>query len=350
MTIHLPLLTVSRARSFRRCARHHYHAYEQGYRPLESSGPLTFGTLWHKALEIWWSGEEEGTAIQFLKAVDGIDEFTRVALIELLWGYAARWAQEQDMVPLRVEAEFVSPLTNPKTGAASRTFQIGGKIDLIVRDQARGGDVWLMEHKTTSEDIAPGSPYWQKLRLDAQISTYLNGARSLGFDPVGCVYDVAARPSLRPLKATPEADRKYVKGSQRLYANQREADETPEEYQRRVRAHILENPERYYQRGEVVRLDDETHEAAWDLWQTARAIREAELEERWPRNPEACFHWNRPCEFFPVCTGSDRLENSDRYRKLENIHEELSHAASPTGPGIVTPAHSSEPRADLESA
>lgn len=351
----LPLLTVSRARSFRRCARHHYHAYEQGYRPLETSGPLAFGTLWHKALELWWTEPEDISSIQFLKSAEGIDEFTRVVLIELLWGYAARWAQEQDLVPLRVEAEFQDDLRNPKTGAASRTFRRAGKIDLIVRDQARGGEVWIMEHKTATGDISPGSPYWQKLRLDAQVSTYLDGARSLGFEPVGCIYDVVAKPGIKPLKATPEADRKYVKGSHRLYANQRDADETPEQYGSRLRAHILEHPEQYYQRGEVVRLDKEADEAAWDLWQTARAIRDAELEERWPRNPEACFFWNKPCEYFPVCTGAEPIETSHRYQKLETIHQELTHAsasASPAipGPDITKAAPPGDEGADLESA
>lgn len=348
--MHLPLLTVSRARSFRRCARHHYHAYEQGYRPHETSGPLAFGTLWHKALELWWSGQEPAS---FLEHAEGVDDFVRVTLLELLWGYAARWAQEQELVPLRIEAEFQDDLRNPKTGAASRTFRRAGKIDLIVRE-ARADRVWIMEHKTATGDISPGAPYWQKLRLDAQVSTYLDGARALGYEPVGCIYDVVAKPGIKPLKATPEADRKYVKGTQRLYANQRDHDETPEEYRRRLRDHIQEHPEQYYQRGEVVRLESEADEAAWDLWQTARAIRDAELEERWPRNPEACFFWNKPCEYFPVCTGAENIETSDRYRKLETVHEELTDASNrPPETGATAPTLPAPPGyqgADLEPA
>lgn len=330
--IHLPLITVSRARSFRRCARHHFHAYEQGYRSIETSGALAFGTLWHLALEQWWLADRDGeaallAACEVIDLAQGVDPFTRVILEELLLGYSAMWSGAP-LEAQRVEAEFLDDLKNPKTGAASRTFRRAGKIDVIA---LRDGACWIIEHKTTSEDISPGSPYWQKLRLDAQVSTYLDGARSLGFDPMGCIYDVVAKPSLRPAKATPlEAQKRTQNG--RLYASQRADDETPEEFRERLREHIATHPERYFGRGEVVRLDDEANEAAWDLWQTARAIRDAELEERWPRNPEACFFWNRPCEYFPVCTGSEAIETSSRYRKIETPHEELTHV------GKLTPA------------
>jgi hypothetical protein len=332
MTVRLPILTVSRARSFRRCARHHLFSYEQGYRPLEKSGPLAFGTLWHLMLEAWWSAPGTANRLDWaLMALHKIElePFERVKLEELIAGYDAIWDEqdlgEQRMRTERVEAQFELELRNPQTGAASRTWRLGGKIDAIVQYK---GEPWIVEHKTTSEDISPGSAYWQKLRLDDQVSTYLEGARSLGFDVRGCVYDVVAKPALRQLRATPAEDRKYTKKDGKLYANQRETDETPEEFRVRLRENIAENPERYFGRGEVIRTPEEEQEAAWDLWQIARSIRESQLQNRHPRNVQACFAWNKACEYFGVCTGSDSLENDTRYRKVSTQNEELDDTST----------------------
>jgi hypothetical protein len=323
----LLLLTVSRAKSFRRCARHHLISYEQGFRPLEKSNPLAFGSLFHRGLEAWWRFRYDnplGIALdEIRKNTESVDPFDLVKAEELLIGYHVRWDDEPLQV-MRVEVEFELELRNPATGASSRTWRLGGKIDAIAQ---RDGVPWIVEHKTSSEDISPGSPYWQKLRLDAQVSTYLEGARALGFDARGCIYDVIAKPSLRPLQATPAESRKYTKEG-RLYANQREQDETPEEYRERLREHICANPERYYQRGEVIRTPQEEQEAAYDLWQIARAIRDAETADRHPRNPDACFTWGRACEYFGVCCGAESLEDTTRFRKLDHINEELDNGSN----------------------
>lgn len=323
--VRLPLITVSRAKSFRRCPRHHHYAYELGFRSAADAGPLAFGKLWHAMLELWWRpGPGVPLAEIFATLPPELDPFERVKLEELMNGYDARWS-DVVLVPLAVETEFETDLVNPQSGAASRTWRLAGKIDAIAREGER---VYVVEHKTTSEDVSPGSPYWQKLRLDSQVSTYLVGARALGHEPEGVLYDVVAKPQLRPLKATPVEQRKYRKSDGALYESQRAEDETPEEFRSRLRAAILANPERYYARGDVVRLLNEEQDAAFDMWQTARAIREAELANRWPRNPDACFQWARACEFFDVCTGAARLEDTSRFRKIDNQHEELSNAGS----------------------
>jgi len=301
--VSLPIITNSRARAYRRCPRFHELAYERGIRPVETSEPLRFGALFHALLEAHFGGE-------FFEWPPELDPFERARLEILYTGYTARW----DAAGWRVEAverEFQYPIDR---------WTVAGKIDLIVR--LPSGQVWIVEHKTTSEDISPGSPYWQKLRLDSQISTYLEGARSIGYDPVGCIYDVIARPALRPLKATPEESRKYTKAGF-LYANQRATDETVEEYAERLKADILDAPDRYYQRGEVVRLEREREAAAQDLLDTARSIDDAQLTRRWPRTPEACFGWNRPCDYWAICTGQASTD-SPQYRTVDNIHEELS--------------------------
>jgi hypothetical protein len=248
------------------------------------------------------------------------DPFELARAEAMLRGYDARWGDEQ-YETLAVEAEFFTSLVNPETGAASRTWRLGGKIDAIVRDAA--GRVLIVEHKTAAAEIGPGSEYWKRLRLDGQVSIYYEGARSLGFDVEGCLYDVLSKPALRPYKATPPESRKYTKDG-RLYATQRDRDETPEEYRARLIEAVASDPMGYYQRGEVVRLESEMADALHDVWQLAKQIRESELAKRYPRNPDACVRWGRTCEFFGLCTGEASPDDPGSFRRVENPHGELA--------------------------
>jgi hypothetical protein len=242
----------------------------------------------------------------------------------MIIGYDARWSDER-FETLAVEAEFFTALVNPETGSASRTWRLGGKIDAIVRDEQ--GRVLIVEHKTATGEIGPGSEYWKRLRLDGQVSIYYEGARSLGFDVEACLYDVLGKPAQRPYKATPLEARKFTKDGA-LYKTQRDADETPEEYRTRVLNAIAEDPAGYFQRGEVVRLEAEMADALHDVWSIAKQIREAELAKRFPRNPDACVRWNRTCDYFGVCTGEASLDDPAAFRRLTDTHPELEHGAT----------------------
>lgn len=302
-------LTVSSARCFRLCPRKYKYRYVDGYVPVDTPEPLAVGQLLHTGLEGIWSGMPQTWP-------ENADPY-HVALVEaLLDGYVARWGMPADAVA--VEAEFVAPLVNPDTGRPSQTWELAGKIDALAGP--------IVEHKSTSEDISPGSNYWRRLRIDPQVSTYFVGARALGHDPAECMYDVIRKPAIRPLKATPLESRKYKKDGA-LYANQREHDETPEQYGQRVRDALAADPDKHYQRGTVVRLSDEERDAAHDMWQTAKAIRASELAGRWPRNPDACDRWGRYCLYFDACCASEPAEVLDDpliFTKQDNVHTELS--------------------------
>jgi hypothetical protein len=163
--------------------------------------------------------------------------------------------------------------------------------------------------------------------MDRQIGVYLRAAQHLGMDVRGIGYDVIGRPQLRPLKATPPESRKYTKPTKtepaRLYANQRDRDETPEEYGERCLAAIAAEPDAYYQRAIPVRLFQEQHECAVDVWQTAQAIRDARRLNVFPRNPDACFTWSRACDFLSVCAGDVPIDDPLLFRREERAHEEL---------------------------
>lgn len=164
----------------------------------------------------------------------------------------------------------------------------------------------VMEHKTSSEDIGLGSLYWRKLTLDAQISNYIVGARALGFEPEGVLYDVLRKPALRPLEAN----------------SKRAQEESPLAYRDRMLAAIAEKPDHYFQRGVVVRLEEEERDAAFDVWQVADQIRLSRNANRWPRNVDSCSQYNRLCDYWSVCAGEGSITDGALFEATET-HPEL---------------------------
>lgn len=343
------LLTSSRLKDARACQRLHQIRYELGYRPAEEAEALRFGTLIHDGQEAWWRAPADrlaGALNAIRTAVfdtEGEPDLFALAKAEaMLIGYDARWGAEPYEV-LAVEQPFETELRNPMTGRLSQTWRLAGKMDVIVRD-LRDGRVLVVEHKSATGDISPGSEYWRRLRMDGQVSVYFEGARSLGYDVAGCLYDVLGKPAHRP-SGIPVLDDDGVKvvldaKGQRVRTKdgkkwRQTADaelgyvlqtrpETAQEYQARVMEAIAESPMDYFQRGEVARLEEEMKDALYDVWQIGLGIRESELANRFPRNCDACVRYGRTCEFFDVCTGVASLEDPLRFRRVESTHPELS--------------------------
>lgn len=246
------------------------------------------------------------------------DPFDLARAEAMLIGYDARWSGDR-YETIAVEAEFRAPLVNPETGAPSRTWTLGGKLDVLVRDA--DGRTLIVEHKTASGDVGPGSDYLKRLRLDGQVSVYYAGAAALGHAVDGCLYDVLVKPGQRPLKATPEESRKYTKDGS-LYKTQRDRDETPEEYRARVMAAVADDPNAYFLRADVVRLEEEMRDAMADVWNLGKQMHEARLAGRFPRNPDSCVRYGRTCEYFGVCTGEASLSDPSLFR-ASIAHPEL---------------------------
>jgi hypothetical protein len=299
--------------------------------------------------------------------VSAADPFELARAKAMLCGYDARWADDMDRYEvLGVELEFAAPLVNPLTRATSRTWRIGGKLDVMVRERATRRDL-IVEHKTASVDVGAGSEYWRRLRMDGQVSIYFDGARALGYDPQACLYDVLAKTGLRP-SAIPVLDEAGVKivlaaNGERVRTKDgkkwRETGdtaagyvvqtrpETPEEYLARLIDAIAEDPNRFYQRGEVVRLEQEIEEAQHDIWQLGKQVRESDLAGRFPRNPDACVRYGQTCSFFDVCTGAASLSDETRFRRVSEYHSELPQASAEVGRGfdLLTASRLSSARA-----
>lgn len=339
MTAHLPLLTESRLRADRRCQREEKLRYQDGLVTGRSIA-LEFGTLGHGALELWWRFNLEAVE-HWLAEQKSADPYDVAKLWALMRGYDAMYADDKERFEvIGVEVEFRAPLINPESGAPSKTWQLAGKMDVLVRERATG-DVFLIEHKTSSEDITPGASYWVRLRMDGQISMYFTGAASQGHEVRACIYDVIGKPQQRP-SAIPLLDDDGVKivldaagarvrtkdgkkwrqtGDNELGYVLQTRPETPEEYGERIFAAIAEEPTAYFARSMVVRLEADMREWQLDTWLQAGQMRDRKRLGVAVKNPEACIRYGSPCGFLPLCTGE---ANADSYQRVEWKHPELT--------------------------
>ncbi len=281
-------------------------------------------------------------AVEEACKLEEVDDYERVRAEELLRGYHFRWVTEQDakIETVSVETEFSIPFETE-----GGDYVLAGKFDALCKIDGR---LFVGEHKTSSEDITPGSEYWQRVgTLDTQISTYIRAAKALSIGSIhGCLYDVIFRPDAR-VRAIPILDsdgvkvvldvhgrRVHVKSGKkwRETADKAEGytlqtrDETPDEYRLRLRNAIAEDPEGYYQRATIVRTEWDEQESDLDLRHTALLMATSERCGWHPRNPKACKQYGSVCQYLPVCSGTAELTDPIRYRKLTVIHEELSAA------------------------
>lgn len=344
------LLTNSRMKCVRQCPRLHFFKYLLGYRPNADKAELFFGSLMHKGLEAWWLAVMAGLpelewfnrAIAALISVAGVDPFDLAKAQVLMKGYHSTWAGDVgEYEILGVEQRFEFALTNPATGRASPVWRVAGKLDVRIR-RKKDGLVGFIEHKTSSEDVSLGSPYWQVLKMDSQVSTYFDGASSLGDEAAFCLYDVIGKPGQKPgsVPLTDELGNKIVldakgervrtgQGKWRQTSDTAQGyvlqtrDETPDEYGLRCLAALEADPAKFYTRGEVVRLEAELNEARAENWQLAAMLRESINAERYPRNVDSCRRGNSLCAFFGVCTKVVQLDDLRLFTRSDLVHPEL---------------------------
>lgn len=343
------LLTHSRMQTFRTCPRKHWFQYEKGIRPEGTSKPLRMGSAIHDAIDHFMRGDHvEGCLAETLADTVYDDANADIGIliegetIEALFrGYVNRWGRTPEVV--HSEQSFRTPIVNPDTGASSRTFQLAGKIDRIVK--LDDGRLAVLETKTVSESIEPDAPYWRKLELDQQISTYMIAARGMGFDVETVIYDVIRKPSIQPkmiqerdadgLKIVVDevGDRQYLsngKPRQSVTADQKgmgwrllERMESPEEFAGRLADDIASRPDFYYARREIPRLDADIEDMRHELWQQAQVIREAQKTGRWYRNTAAC-DWKGKCPYLDVCRNARDIDSAPSgFVQVQDIHPEL---------------------------
>lgn len=260
-----------------------------------------------------------------------------------------------------VETEIVVDVVNPDTGRATPVFDHASKLDVLAFDRFEGKDV-LIEHKSSSDDLTPGSPYWRRLNLDSQVSKYLLSLRQAGLHDVrSCLYDVAGKPGTKP-KAVPSADVRKIaesgsfgglqvseptlaavreryeanKGAKGGFTGKLHEEELLELYGLRLRGLIRSDPSKWFGRLMLSRTDDELTLYARELWELSADVRKARKSGISPRNCGSCWNFNRPCEFFDVCTGTVDVEDRSLFTREGSVHVELSTEFPDRGKNIIT--------------
>lgn len=252
-------LHASEAKLLLACPRKWKHEYLLRRVPREKGEALSRGTAVHVWLALWWAGQ---TSIALPE-----DPIARACCI----AYGAYYGGP----PTRVSGTW---------NVEQRwTAVVGGVACEGTVDAASAPELTeIVEHKTTSQDISPGSLYWrQVVTTDPQVSMY-----RAAFPRAKILYDVIRKPALRKLREG------------------KPNEETEAEFVARCVEAMAKEPERYFQRAYVVRLESEDEAFARDVVSIDRLRHGSEF----PRNPASCFAFGGRCGHYSVCwEGADLM-------------------------------------------
>jgi len=333
MTVPLRYSATAEA-AWRDCPRKWWWSQYHGFRPVETPDALATGIAWHQLLEEYWVGGALADAI-------AIETSRQAKLAAMMAGYRAAYPLADRPRVLAIEQRFDLPLCDWRDGEFTPLagWSMVGGIDCLVEI---AGEVWVVESKTCSEDISPGADYWQRLRLDPQISTYWMAAQSLGYDVAGVLYDVARKPDLRPYSATLAASRKYTKDG-KLYAAQHEHDETPTEFSARCLTAIETEPVKFFRREPVRRLISQVQQHCRSMAAFARQMEVAIADDYTPQNPASCNRFGQ-CQFWQVCCAGPQASPADVPGAYTTREERGSHSeASIEQPATLPTVMDSDP-------
>jgi hypothetical protein len=313
-------VTASMIRAWKSCRRRFWFSYIEQLRPRVAARPLTFGRVVHDLLADYLRGRDLPTSHEAFRELYASEEEWRLALEEMgpqkaliaveSWGEWVMYdALLQGMDVLDVEVEF-----KVNCGYAKR---LAGKMDGLARLRVSGREVLaILEHKTASN---PDDNYLHRLLWDDQATAYIYAAREMGLDVEGILYNIIPKCPLKPYSATPEEKRKYRKDG-KLYANQREEDETEDEYLQRVRKWYAEHAKQFtahlvYRNAKQLQRKREEFEAV------IRDMKAAEREETYYPNPGACRILS--CPFEGICLEDTPEAREGGYVNKTKQHEEL---------------------------
>lgn len=387
----LPLVTHSE-RQTAACPARWLMRYGLGLRRPELSPALYVGSLVHAGIEALtaglahdqrrpqhWSLSSASTAIrreaarwmqETVSMRGGIalsdEELTQVDAMtwqadRLLRSYHDRYCAEADWLEIENELSFDVRLRQPVTYGRIPA-RLGGRIDRVVQ---RGGQLWIVETKTTSLPLAE---WIERHRRSPQAATYAVALAAAGRPHiVGVIYDLIQS---RPPKAA--IDLEVVKAGSRLAkpsglpwttagsflgavtALSQDLDSV--DWYRDVHERLMERDQSgFWMRRETLRFEerelyrarveletDLRRHARWRrLVETYQApVVSAQLSERdagtiaailrgsvedFPRQPSLCWQYNRLCSYAALCA-SHSAEDLSPYVMTGSSHghDELS--------------------------
>lgn len=199
------ILTFSSLKVLRSCPRQYKLRFIDKLFPIEQDADVRyFGTIVHRALEVFYgqrAANSDDFELDCRLALDVIDEQCKgrdeKPDVKKMWhvaramvsAYIGHYGKDESWKILEIEKEFTDRIVNPKTGAESRTFDMKGKVDLLLEltDHGEQDGLYIADHKTLS---AWTEQEEDKLHMDTQMAVYVYYLRRQGF-PVSEKTDVA---------------------------------------------------------------------------------------------------------------------------------------------------------------
>jgi hypothetical protein len=249
-----------------------------------------------------------------------------------------------------VEQVVSMPIVNPETGAASRTFEFFGKIDLAHRNE-------IVDWKGTA-NVARSI---LACKISFQADCYALALLHRGRHVQQIEYRFITRPGIEYKR--PEYSwavvRPTAKRALKVCDNVEEANHLAMEkgavveervsgdvdrdaYEARCLEWLQEKPARLTPYSRYVTSSRRTETQQW-LWDSTKQILRCRLNDRWMPNPKACWTYGYECPFAPVCEGIfDGIHPSQiLYIDYERTdpHPELDGHKPTNGKDVVT--HSS---------
>lgn len=314
----LPVLTNSALQTFKTCPRKFELRYLHGLRRVHKEAPLRIGGAFHAAAELLDEYGLDAALDAVNKAYAKHDDHYEWAKVRaMVRAYAWRWSEDAAF------GKWVTKEVTMETSLGDGMPDLAGKFDGCIQPEP---DTLALHEIKTRADNCGDDAYWSALRINSQVSTYFYIARGNGIRFSCTLYDVVGKPSYEPYRATPPDKRKY-KNDGTLYANMREFDEAPEDYEERLLSIMVESPGRWFARRQVTRLSHEIDEFEDDLKATIELMIRCEELRRYPKNTDACFKWNRRCEYFGLCAGEMDMPTPDAcpqgWEFVTDVHPEL---------------------------
>jgi hypothetical protein len=328
------LTTYSMWSLFRNCRKACEWRYLEELIPLERDGNLAFGSLIHECLERWHRDRDLGAVLDHIdRACAGRTAGDRRhrdwhLARAMMTGYAARYAVEEFEV-VALEQTFEGPIVNPATGAASRSFVLGGKVDGIVRID---GEHYLLKSKTASTVDAD---YLERLWTDFQIVLYAHYLeQSLGLRIAGVLYNVLVKARLK--QGAGETEAEFEERRAALAARnksgtstaRRRMPESDDEYQARL-AERYADPLMFH-RERLYFSRDRFEALRAELWELTQSFLAARRRGVFYQNTSFCFQYGRTCPYFPLCRADGNPNLIDNLYERVPPHQELREATAPT--------------------
>jgi len=318
-------LTHSAANMFKSCRFKYYLRYVMQLDKKDRPDYLWFGTIIHKALELYYSGVPVDEIENYIfkacqdKLWHQMEKMQELYAVAMFRGYIRKYPIGQEpWEVVEVEPQFECALVNPQTGRSSRKYRIAGKADMLVRIP-NTDEYYLVEHKTAAgltED------YIESIWTDDQI--YLYGyylAKDRNIRIVGCVYNVLVKSGLR---------RKGMR-SKKVGAE----IESSEELLTRLLTQYHE-PAMFY-RETVLFERSRVNQMLNQHWEINRQLVEAHARQRtllkggpditvrgaFYDNKQACNYYNRKCFYFDACRSNFHPLVMDENYVTKSPHQEL---------------------------